>query len=219
MSDMRAFRAEAQLRGGAISFRDYIHLDALLAYAVCVRDDLPIAPTEGDLVDVEIPIQREPEGRFHLCSVGICDWEIRERAHMIRRFPVEHAAYHTDIKRVNLSAGAQKHFRFPYERGFLVGDSMAFYGVGKLDEVRELLALVHYLGGKRSTGHGRIRRWVIEPCDGWEGFPVLSPEGVPLRHLPDDWPGLAPSERRFGNLSYPYWRRSTEELVACPARC
>lgn len=216
---MIALRAEARLRGGTITFRDYIHFDALLASAVCLRDNIPPAPTEADLVPIEVPLQREPGGTFHLCSVGLCDWEMRERAYLIRRFPVEHAANHTKMNRVNLSAGAQKHFRIPYERGFLVGDSMTFYAVGDIEKVRSLLSWVHYLGAKRSTGHGRIKRWVIEPCDGWEGFPVLSPEGLPLRHLPDDWPGLAESERRFGCLSYPYWRRSTEELVACPARC
>lgn len=214
---MKPLRCKAKLRG-TVTFRDYIHIDALLAAAVAIRDDI-VAPTEGDLVPIDIPVAQEPQGRFHLASVGLCDWEYRERAYLIRRFPLERVWHHSEVRRVNLSAGNQKHFRIPYERGALVGDQMVFYCLGDLVEVRQLLSLIHYLGARRAAGNGAITRWTIEECEAWEGFPVMSPDGLPLRHLPDDWPGVEEAERRFGNLTYPYWRRSTEELVACPARC
>lgn len=195
--------------------KDYVHLDALLAYAVCVRDEIPMATREDELVDVEIPVSKDPLGFYH-ASVGIFDWEFRERAYLNRRFPLEEAVRRTKMKRVNLSAGAQKHFRIPYERGALIGDEMRFYAIGEREKVTELISFITHIGARRATGNGEVKEWEISEAEGWEGFPVLSPEGEPLRHLPEGFPGVTKGGARYGNLTYPYWRRSTEELVLCP---
>lgn len=211
---MEALKITATLRG-LISMRDYVHLDALLAYAVCLRDGIPMATREDELVDVEIPVARHQRG-FHLASVGVFDWEFRERAYLNRRFPVEEAIRRTRMKRVNLAAGAQKHFRIPYERGALVGDEIRFYCVGDRAQVSGLISLITHLGARRATGNGHVKRWEIATAEGWDGFPILSPEGEPLRHLPEGFPGVERGGARYGNLTYPYWRRSTEEVVLCP---
>lgn len=203
---------------GRVSFRDYIHLDALLAWAVALRDNL-MATNENEIIDIDIPVEKEPGGRFHLSSVGLCDWEYRERAYLIRRFPIELAVHHTKIRSVNLAAGAQKHHRIMYERGALVGDTIVFYCVGDKAEVAKLISLVSHIGARRAAGNGRVKHWDISECEPWEGFPILSPGGMPLRNLPHEHEGVSENaEVRYGNVTYPYWRRSTEELIHCPDR-
>lgn len=202
--------------GGPLSMPDgYIHLDALLAAAVCLRDEIPPALTAEELVPIEIPVEREPGGRFHLCSASISAWEQMEVRYLQRRFPVDLAATMTDMKRVNLAAGAQKNFRIPMEAGRVSGDRLTWFLVGDREGVSALLSLVSHLGKRRGVGLGKVARWEIEPCETWPGFPVVL-EGKPLRHLPPDWPGLEAPDVRDGNLSYPYWLRQTETLVACP---
>ena len=48
--------------------------------------------------------------------------------------------------------------------------------------VLALLALVGYVGKKRSVGLGPVDRWEVAPCEPWgDGFPVVDPDGKPLR--------------------------------------
>lgn len=216
---MEPLRVVAHLSGlgGPLSMPDgYIHLDALLAFAVCLRDEIPPALSSAELVPIEIPVAREPEGRFHLCSASISAWDQMERRYTQRRFPIDLAPVLTDMKRVNLAAGAQKNFRVPLEAGRVVGDMLTWFLVGDREGVRALLSLVSHLGKRRGVGLGKVARWDVEPCEPWgDGFPVVL-DGKPLRHLPLDWPGLDAPGVREGNLSYPYWLRETETLIACP---
>lgn len=192
----------------------YLHIDALLAAAVCVRDNVPPILDESDILPIEIPVQREPGGRFHLASASLpVDWLCHEKRYTQRRFPVEHAPYMTDMKRVNLAAGAQKNFRIPLDNG-RVG-ALVWYLIGELVEIRQLLALISHLGKRRGVGYGKVSRWQVDECETWDGFPVVR-DGQPLRHLPPDWPGLVDPALRLGNTSYPYWRRSTEQEIAAP---
>lgn len=115
-----------------------------------------------------------------------------------------------------LAAGAQKNFRVPLDACHVVGDRLTWFLVGDRDGVGALLSLITHLGKRRGVGLGKVARWEIEPCVSWgEGFPVVL-DGRPLRHLPPEWPGLEAPDVREGNLSYPYWLRETETLVACP---
>jgi len=211
---MQPLRATAYLQGPVAM--DMIHIDALLAYAVCVQEGIELATTEDQLVPIEVPVEREPGGRFHLASASVVEWELLERKYLIRRFPVEQAVHHSRMKRVNLAAGKQKHFRIPYQVGYAAWDRVTWFLLADLAEVRRRLSAIHHLGRKRSCGLGRIRRWEFEVVEPWPGFPVVSPDGRAMRHLPPDWPGVTESHVRYGNLTYPYWRRSTEELVLCP---
>ncbi len=196
----------------------YIHLDGILAYAVVIRDEVPTASIEAELVPIEIPLEREPAGRFHLCSAAAPRWELHELHWTNRRFPWELAAVMTEMTRARIGAGAQKSYRIPVEAGRVQGDALTWFAVGDPEPVRDLLALVHGIGKRRGVGLGQVARWVVEDVEPWAGFPVLTREGHPLRHLPPDWPGLrAGTAQRLGNLTYPYWRRSAETVVVVPA--
>lgn len=197
---------------GPLVLHEPLHLDALLAAAVAVRDNLPPAHTAAELVPIEIPVQRSECGRYHLASAAQASWTQHATRYLQRRFPVEQAQVISTMRSVKISAGPCKSYRIPYEAGWL--DSLAWWCVGDRPAIEALLSLIHYLGKKRSVGYGRVTRWQVDDAEPWTGFPVLSPGGEALRHLPLDTPGLVDPSPRFGNLTYPYWLRATEELVA-----
>lgn len=194
-----------------------IALDALLAYAVCLRDGIPPATLASEVQPVEIPVEREPGGRFHLASVGHYEIEQASLKHIHKRAPIEqYQALGSDkIRRVQITAGPNKSYRIPFELLHLVDDSITWWCVGEQGEIEALLQLVHHLGKKRSVGHGKVVRWTIEEMEPWDGFPVAV-DGKPLRNLPADWLGLSDPVLAHGNLTYPYWRHDTEEICACP---
>ncbi|OFV80210.1 MAG: hypothetical protein A2Y78_04765 [Acidobacteria bacterium RBG_13_68_16] len=202
---------------GALSLPDgYIHLDALLAAAVVLRDEIPPAHTAEEIVPVEIPVAREPGGCFHLASAAVALWEKMETRYTQRRFPVTEAAVRSAMKSINLSAGRQKNYRIPMEAGHVEGDRLDWWCVGEPGEIRSLLDLVTHVGRKRSAGLGRVREWVVDECEPWEDFPVLGRDAEALRHLPLDWPGLGEHLVRWGRVSYPYWLRADLAEVAAP---
>lgn len=190
-----------------------IALDALLAAAVVVRDQVPPAMHAGEVVPIEVPLARDPRGRFHLASVASYEAEVREARHVTRRPVVEEAQAMGDPKRkrMQISAGPDKAYRFPLETAHLVDDRLDWWCVGDAREIEELLGLVGHLGKKRSVGLGRVREWRVTECEPWgDGFPVVMDER-PLRPLPLDWPGVHPgSARAFACLTYPYWLRERE---------
>jgi len=211
-------RVTATLSGPVSVPEGYVHLDALLAYAVALREQLPPARTEDEMVPIEIPVEREPGGRFHLASAAVADYEVMELRHTHRRFPVAEAQGMgtPKLRRINLSAGPQKNFRIPMETGHLYEDRLEWVCTGDRGAVLDLLYLVSHIGRKRSAGLGRVVRWNVEECEAWAGFPVLAEGGAALRHLPIDWPELGDHEQRYGCLTYPYWLQSRETLIAAP---
>ena len=96
-------RVTATLRGPVVSVPG---LDSLLAYAVALlagREPL----THGDAGPlVEIPILREPAGRFHLCSAPVYAEAHYETRHRNRRFPMVEAQMLAapDVRRINIPA-------------------------------------------------------------------------------------------------------------------
>lgn len=194
-------------------------LDALLAAQVALELQLPPPRHAADCVPIDIPIEKEPGGRFHLCSFSEHAFEEHDVRWVNRRAPVEQ--YQTigtaRIRRVRINAGVNKSYRLPLETGLLVDGRLDWWCIGAPEEMRRLLALVSYIGKKRSVGLGRVARWEVEPCEPWgDGFPVMR-EGMPLRTLPLDWPGLAPdAPRAEKTLTYPYWAHELEEVCACP---
>lgn len=192
----------------------YLHLDALLACAVCLRDNTPPILDESDIIPIEIPVEREPGRRFHMCSASMpVEWICHEKRFTQRRFPVELAPMMTDMKRVNLAAGAQKNFRIPLDNGR--AKQLVWFLLGEPVEIRQLLMLISHLGKRRGVGYGKVARWDVESCHPWPGFPIVR-DGEALRHLPPDWPGLVDPGLRLGCLSYPYWVRSREQEIAAP---
>ncbi len=204
--------------GGAISLPDGpVALDGLLAWAVATRDGLPPLVPGEDPPQVEIPVERESGGRFHLASCSIGTFEQMEHRWVNRRFPEAEAMAlgGPKLKRVRINAGPGKSYRLPLETGHLVDDKLEWWCIGAEEEVRALLSMVHYLGKRRAVGLGRVISWLVEPCEPWDGFPVVR-DGRPLRTLPLDWPGLVDPPTAYRTLTYPYWRRWLEEPCAVP---
>jgi hypothetical protein len=86
--------------------------------------------------------------------------------------------------------------------------------------MRELLAGVISIGKKISQGHGRVKRWIIEPCDLDLSWFCGSQLMQLMRPLPwGDWlpADLAGYRRSFGSCVPPYWHpaRFMEIVVPC----
>lgn len=193
-----------------------IALDALLAAVVAKKTGIPPICVAGK-VEIEIPIQKEPGGRFHLCSFGQFQKELgsHETRYTNRRFPAEMAArYGTEKQRsINVAAGLTKTYRIPRQISHLESDRIDFFAVGDLKEIEALLLWIQFVGKQRGVGNGKIKSWSVQGSKTWEGFPVLK-DGRPLRPLPPDYPGLLDHELAYRVLTYPYWERNREELCA-----
>ena len=113
--------------------------------------------------------------------------------------------------------GLSKSYRIPVQQFHVVGDVIRWYVVGNRERIEGLLSTwIQHVGKKRSIGCGKVARWSVEPVETWPGFPVLR-EGLPLRPLPLDWPGLSSEARQeYRVLSFPYWERHREMLAAVP---
>lgn len=205
-------RGQISLPGGPIA------LDALLMAATALRNAMPAPPP---FQRIEIPIAIEPAGRFHLASFSIgmlTDFDLR---YISRRAPVEQ--YQTigpQTGRVQITSGPEKSYRIPLEVGHVEGERLTWYCLGDPEPIAELLQWIPYLGKKRSVGLGRVSEWRVEQCEPWgDGFPVVR-DGLPLRTLPLDWPGLASDAptgyRVLGCVDGPYWQHDREQLSACP---
>lgn len=213
---MTPLRIVAEL-GGAITAPPM--LDALLAGFVCADRGLVIG--FGETIrgsDIEIPIALEPGRRFHLCSSPISEPEAYEQRHLHRRFPLAEAQMFGDkkLRRVNVAAGAQKSYRVPQELVHLRDDRIVWWCIGEAEPIREMLARCTHLGKRRAVGRGIVRGWTMETTGTWDGFPVLTPDGKPMRPLPLDYHGLIEPAQGYATLTYPYWERQREELCAVP---
>lgn len=214
---MIPLRVEARLGRAIVNPSRRIALDSLLAAAVAQRDHLP-PPIDGEIVPIEIPVERSACGRYHLASFSEATVEARSRAHISKRPIVDEAQMFASEKvtRIQISAGPSKGYRIPIETGHLVGDRLVWWCIGDADHIRALLATIHHLGKRRAVGYGRILEWLVEPCEPWgDGFPVVR-DGRALRPLPADHEGVTERRLAMGALSYPYWQRERWEEVLVP---
>lgn len=203
---MKPLRVQARIQGPIAMPNGPIALDALLCAMVCLRDQIPWALTAAEVRPVQIPVQRESGGRFHLASCSVQEIERHRLKYTNRRFPIEEAQMLAEpsFRRIDIKAGAQKSYRLPLDTVYLVDDLLTWWCVGVESEVRELVSLCMGLGKRRGVGLGTVREWTVEPYEPWgEGFPVVR-DGKPLRNLPVDWPGLREPEIAWGNLTFPY---------------
>lgn len=210
------FEVTAYLTGAISLPHGPMALDSLIAAAVCMREGITPAMRSEDLRPVEIPIAREPAGRFHLASFSVGTFEHFGVRWVTRRFPIAEAQSLGDgrLRRINIAGGPCRNYRIPLEAGHLQHDRLRWFALGDVERVKALLSLISYLGKKRGVGLGRVLRWEVAAVPPWSGFPVVSPGGKPLRTLPVDWPGLVDAELGHRTLTFPYWRREAEELCA-----
>lgn len=215
-SDVTALEITATMRA-PVEWGAPVALDSLLAAVVARQFNAPPPRSWDDVSQIEIPITREPGGRFHLASVAHVGEKLFSRLEYVhKRAPItEYAVLCTDaVKRVDLSAGVDKGCRIP--RTGERYDVLRWWCDGDTDKIRDLLLAVTAVGARRRHGVGRVLRWDVSECEPWPGFPVVR-DGQPLRPLPLDWPGLSPSApQQFCNITYPYFLRGREEMLACP---
>src|SRR5512141_2354496 len=172
---MEPLRVTARLAGQVSLPGGFLALDALLAAAVAVRDNLPPAPP-GHYQHIDVPLEWAVGRRFHLASFAAADWEAHDLRHVNRRFPLDLAQDlgNAKLRRVNLSAGPTKSYRIPLEAGHVRGDALVWWCVGDATGVEELLRDVTHVGKKRGVGLGAVLSWEVVSCAPWgEGFPVV----------------------------------------------
>jgi hypothetical protein len=172
----------------------------------------------ADVLPIEIPVDREPGGRFHLATVGVPDGHLRDTlTHMHRTPPVRQFTALLDpaakFRRVDITAEPDKQLRIP--RAATMVERVRWWCVGDAEPIRELLCGVTRIGARRRHGRGTVTRWDVSPAEPWEGFPVVR-DGRALRNLPLDWPGLVEPVEGFANLTFPFWMREREESLAVP---
>lgn len=212
---------------GAIRSPD-VMLDSLLGAAIARELALPPVDAQDHasaaanqlLVESKIPLAQKRG--MYLCSTS--QYAVEEGSYEVRYInrrvgPTELVAYAAPkLKTVELSTGLSKSYRIPVQQAHLMGDMLLWYADGDQQEILRLLTTwISHLGKKGSIGCGVVKSWDVLRCEeAWEGFPVLR-EGLPLRPLPLDWPGLSKDARQdYRVLTMPYWQRHREVLAAVP---
>lgn len=212
---MIPLRVVARVEGQIALPNGALALDSLLASQVALRGGLAPPSCAADCQPIEIPVQREPGGRFHLCSFA----EYRMIEHDVRwvnrRAPIDRYQQYGVTGKVLIQGGPDKSYRLPLEVGYIDGSELRWWCIGDTAEIRALLSAVLFVGKKRNVGLGRVSEWIVEECAAWPGFPVVR-EGKPLRPLPLDWPGLVDPPIAYRTLTYPYFDHAAEEMLACP---
>jgi CRISPR type IV-associated protein Csf3 len=192
-----------------------LYLDSLLVYQVARERGL-VCLDATMLSPIEIPIAKEPGGRFYLCSAGQSVEIEAEMQHTVRR-PIVAEAQRlatTRLRRIDITGGENKGYYLPRPVGYLE-NGIEWWCLGEAEELRRLLSCVTHLGKRRAVGLGRVDAWSVEPCEPWPGFPVVR-DGKPLRRLPIGWPGVEEARCGFGTIAPPYWDQSREEPCLLP---
>lgn len=211
----------ARLQGQIVERSRALMLDSLLQAAESTRLGLPPLDRQHQgPSDLPIPIARSACGRVFLCSQGLSTADEHELRYKNRRAPIAEMQLlgGPKLRRVNLTGGPNRSYRIPMDVLHVADDRLVWFAFGDIEATRDILVgWIGYLGHRRAVGLGRVVEWQVERCEPWDGFPVLR-DGLPLRPLPPDWPGLRPDvEQALRCLLPPYWRRADEELAAVPS--
>lgn len=216
---MTPLRISARLVGAIANPTRRIAIDALLAYAVALRDDLPPVANASEVLPIEIPLMRSPCGRFHMCSLSEHDAVIERETRYVNRRPVIAEAQlmaGDTVKTIQINGGPDKGYRVPMEVGHYSTGEVWWWAIGDADAVRELLKLVTHLGKRRAVGVGKVLAWEVVECEPWgDDYPVMR-DGKPLRALPPEWPGCEGMRTARASLTYPYWLRESYQPVVSP---
>ena len=217
---MEALRIIARFRSPMVLPEHPIALDGLLGDAVARLEDRVAG--FGELVDLALPLQRSACGRYWLASVGHYTVAKHETGHIHKRAPIaEMMAFGgPKVRRMDTGTGPDKQHRIPMAKAHIHPTlGMRWWCVGERDRIEELLGLIDALGKKRGVGHGLVSEWLTDVVEPWEGFPVLRPDGCPMRNLPiDAMPSKKGARATFGQapLQPPYWNHKHDVDVVMP---
>jgi hypothetical protein len=80
-------------------------------------------------------------------------------------------------RRIEVGKGPYRNYYMPLQ--LLVTAGLTWHVRGDLDEIRRILGRVQLFGKKRSQGHGRVKRWIVEECSEdksvWDGAELRRP--------------------------------------------
>lgn len=194
-----------------------VALDALLASQVARRDGRP-PMRRGEPSDYTPvpPIAPHPSG-YYLASwalPGRLAWSMATHIHKPAPADWYLRLCTGKVRRIDIGTGPDKAYRLPRHRQRFT--DLTWWCIGDAEAIRLLLLGVTRVGSHRRDGIGKVRSWTVEPCDTWDGFPVMR-DGIPLRSLPLDTSGLSTSARSgYAALRFPYWEPLNQEMVAIP---
>lgn len=205
---------EIVLKQGAIA------LDSLLIYMRAKLLRLPPPSVQeaetGKIARIDIPVFKERvKTRFYYASIAYPKLVQHQTAYNRRRFPVHEAVHLTKMNRVDTASGMQRSYNIPFSTAFIESGYLEWFVFGQPDEIRRLLAMCRNLGCYHRLGYGKVDRWEVEKCEEWDGFPLVR-DGIPLRPLPLDWPGVTSRKLGYATLFPPYYDQTREEPCLIP---
>ncbi|MGH3427871.1 MAG: hypothetical protein ACRDQZ_09945, partial [Mycobacteriales bacterium] len=143
------------------------NLDGLLASVVA--QELGLVAEISAWQDIDIPLEKEPGGRFHLASSAIATWDQHETRFVNQKFPLAEAQSVGDsrVKRIKITEGRCKSYRIPGAVAHAEGDGITWYAMGDPAKIEALLSCVTHLGKKRGVGRGAVAAWRVVRCVPW----------------------------------------------------
>jgi CRISPR type IV-associated protein Csf3 len=207
---MKPFRIDWTLSMPMVMPEHPIHLDAILA---AVRVERAAGEADPLAAQHDLPLEKEVCGESWVWKASAIQSTPAlplQMCMMTRRTDAVRLAFdretivQTRLSIANEGTGLLKN----YDLRFAVQwhKSLSAWGVGDIDQVRDLLASVRYLGKMRRNGWGQIKECRVEADD-------LAMSHWSRRTLPESMAGLASSQHAptVAVCSPPYWNRAQAE--------
>ena len=181
-----------------------IHLDSLLAWAIC-----PKHLADKGLERSEVPeVQRLPLGEWHIngywgwhASALFPDGDIESLQFWRKKFRTNRI--HLTTGSPNLMSGKYREYNIPMP--LILCHTITAYALGSRKRVAQLLRRIRYIGQKGSYSKGLVNSVEVKVI---EKDYSLAKDGKAMRFLPQkDGP-------RFGRIRPPYWN-VTERINTC----
>lgn len=175
-----------------------------------------IAENAQGKLPIPIKRKRSPCGLYVPCASNPIGSESMqdEAAYYAKAFPLARTASLLPQERVKIATtgGRYKSMRLPLR--VQVIERIVWFAVlrEQLSQLRNLLKECTHVGKKTSYGYGRVRRWIVEPCERDMSWFAESEEGpVLMRTLPVSIglpEGCIGASRSFGGCVGPYWQQA-----------
>lgn len=162
---VRAFMASPTV------FIDGIHLDAILLYEYCRKNDPDFYTRNINAGDdfkypdnFPVKVINFDGTWFYACSDAVYRIDKTVRTFWNRRTDDKRLEnYFNTKKKLRTSAGVTKNYRIPMNTNLV--KEFIWYCVGDKEQIQNLLSKVYYLGKKHSQGKGQVAKWEVEEID------------------------------------------------------
>ena len=171
-------------------------------FAINSNHDTP--PVEG------LPLQVIEHGDkwWYACSVPIYSERLKYLKFWHRRFDVQHAPKYMVEKKgaVDVKTAPFRNVRSATNNHLC--DKIQWHVIGDRDEVERLVSKCRYVGGKRSMGFGRVRKWIVTESGHQD-------KALFLRPLPIEYAEQHGIEGMVSNHGYRPAARSKQNQTLC----